>query len=262
MTLCNSPRTGQKAERELRHLRRFRECLTGFPEGSICHQEKPDFLVRTESKVIGIEHTELLKVTGRRGGSALKAQESLWEKVTALVRERLLQEEVPFMHVRIYQRKDIPLVRSRQRELAQEICELAKRHLPAEEGSSRRTRLSQCRAALPDEVREIELRTYPRFTRHYCSSSLSGAAPILPESYIRQAISEKEDKLDVYRACCQEVWLLIIVEGAAPSSFWEIPPDLAYPKLHTAFDKAFILFYVEGELIELNRQIPSETPRE
>ena len=52
-----------KKARERAYLERFREKFADFPEGEVVSFEHPDFLIKTQSRRIGIELTEPQFVT-------------------------------------------------------------------------------------------------------------------------------------------------------------------------------------------------------
>src|ERR687889_2769799 len=73
--------TLQKA-RERAYLERFREKFADFPEGEVVSFEHPDFLIKTQSRRIGIELTEYHVQEPDEGwGSPMRAQEGPEDKV-------------------------------------------------------------------------------------------------------------------------------------------------------------------------------------
>jgi len=46
-------------ERENNHLKHFKSIFKNFPDGEIECQERPDFIVHSKTKIIGIELTEI-----------------------------------------------------------------------------------------------------------------------------------------------------------------------------------------------------------
>ena len=51
-----------KKDFEFYHLKNFKDAYPLFPNGKIIKNEKPDFLIKNDNKIIGIEHTVLYKV--------------------------------------------------------------------------------------------------------------------------------------------------------------------------------------------------------
>ena len=73
--LALNRQTLQKA-REWEYLQRFRENFADFPEGEVVSSEHPDFLIKTQSRRIGIELTEYHVQEPDEGwGSPMRARE-------------------------------------------------------------------------------------------------------------------------------------------------------------------------------------------
>jgi hypothetical protein len=243
------PLTAKKL-RELRHLSRFKESVDWWPEGNLVHKDRPDFTIEARSGRIGIEHTELLKVDSQRG-SSLKAQESLWTVVTEMVIGNLAKEGVPFVDVHIARHPHWPLQKARRSELAKDLCRLISEHVPlVNERSYLRSRFRD-RVDLPKEIISIRIARFGQLSKHHCHFSLAGFMPELTEAEIRAVVSEKETRISSYQESCSEVWLLIVVDGGAPSSFFDIPNSIADIKLSTAFDRVFIFEYFSGKSWEV-----------
>ena len=79
-------------KRELIHLERFKENCTFFPEGEIDCTERPDFIIHTNEKIVGIEHTEIFQ-PGPPDGSSLQAQDVLAQKIVKQASDLYLQDK-------------------------------------------------------------------------------------------------------------------------------------------------------------------------
>ncbi len=75
---------------ELIHLERFKENCTFFPEGEIEWTERPDFIIHSNEKLFGIEHTEIFQ-PGPPDGSSLQAQDALAQKIVKQASDLYLQ---------------------------------------------------------------------------------------------------------------------------------------------------------------------------
>jgi hypothetical protein len=51
----------KQKRKEFFYLDKFKESLPDFPDGVICLDERPDFLVKSASEIIGIEVTDFFR---------------------------------------------------------------------------------------------------------------------------------------------------------------------------------------------------------
>ena len=90
-----NPHTLQKA-REWAYLQRFREKFADFPEGEVVPSERPDFLIRTQLRWIGIVLTEYHVQEPDEGwGSPMRALEGTEDKVLRTGSEQYQSKGLP-----------------------------------------------------------------------------------------------------------------------------------------------------------------------
>src|SRR3989304_499394 len=103
--------------REIIHLEHFKEVYPFFPDGEIEKSEKPDFIVHTLDKHLGIELTEIFQ-PGAPHGESLQAQDSLAQRVVEKANNLYLQKCSQPMLVQI-------LFRSRGKMSKQDVNRIA-----------------------------------------------------------------------------------------------------------------------------------------
>jgi hypothetical protein len=87
--------TLQKA-RERAYLQRFRENFADFPEGEVVLSERSDFLIRAQTRWIGIELTEYHVQEPDEGwGSSMRALEGTEDKVLRTASDRYQSKGLP-----------------------------------------------------------------------------------------------------------------------------------------------------------------------
>jgi hypothetical protein len=78
------------------------------------------------------------------------------------------------------------------------------------------------------------------------------AVPDLASVQIIERIQDKETKLGKYRSRCSKIWLLIVEDGFAPSSYFVISNGLKKQIYKSSFDRIFLFRNFSREVIELN----------
>jgi hypothetical protein len=117
--------------RERAYLERFRENFADFPEGEVVSFEHPDFLIKTQSRWIGIELTEYHVQEPDEGwGSPMRALEGTEDKVLRTASEQYQSKGLPPVVVNVLWHPHQALVRRRITELAADLASLVKEHLP------------------------------------------------------------------------------------------------------------------------------------
>lgn len=92
-----------KKARELEYLQRFREIFANFPEGEVVASEHPDFLIKTQSRWIGIELTEYHVQEPNEGwGSPMRTREGREDKILRTGSERHQSKGLPPVVVHVY----------------------------------------------------------------------------------------------------------------------------------------------------------------
>jgi hypothetical protein len=79
-----------------------------------------------------------------------------------------------------------------------------------------------------------------------------GAVPDLPPDSIRESIQIKESKINRYLDKCSKVWLLIVEEGFAPSSYFVISNAVKEEIYKSKFERLFLFRNFSREVIVLN----------
>jgi hypothetical protein len=70
---------------ETNHLNRFRSSYKFFPEGKVTFGDKPDVLVHTRDGVVGIEHTQIFRISDSK--VTLQAQEKHQDRIVTLAQQ-------------------------------------------------------------------------------------------------------------------------------------------------------------------------------
>jgi hypothetical protein len=80
-------------ETGLFYLEKFKENFSSFPKGIIFPDERPDFLVKAPSEIIGIEITGFYRETSSSTRPPLQQRESVRHKIITLAKSFTIIED-------------------------------------------------------------------------------------------------------------------------------------------------------------------------
>lgn len=69
---------------------------------------------------------------------------------------------------------------------------------------------------------------------------------------VQETIDRKSQKLDKYRAKCVRVWLVIVVDGFAPSSFMDLSGAAIGHTYWSPFDRVFYFESFDRRVVRLH----------
>jgi hypothetical protein len=244
--------TLQKA-RERAYLQRFRENFADFPQGEVTSFERPDFLIKAQSRWIGIELTEFHVQEPDEGwGSPMRALEGKEDKVLRTASKQYQSKGLPPVVVNVLWHPHQALDRRRRPELAADLANLVKEHLP-ELGHRVAIRYRRHAAwrSLPQEVTSLSIDRRINFSKNSWTSVRGASVPTLTPPQLQKKMRNKEAKVPIYRRQCREVWLLIVARGFEPSTHVDLGPEVEVHAFETTFDRVFFLHHANECVAEL-----------
>jgi hypothetical protein len=239
---------------ERAYLQRFREHFADFPEGEVVPFERPDFLIKTQLRWIGIEVIEYhIQDSDEGRGSPTRAREGTEDKVLRMASEQHQSKGLPPLAVRVHWNTHQVFRSRRIQELAADLADLVQKHLPqpGHEAAIRHRRHSAWRS-LPQEVTSLSIDRRMNFSKNLWTSVRGAFVPTLTPPDLQQIIQTKEAKVPSYRQQCPEVWLLIVARGFEPSTFGDLGPKVEGYLFESGFDRVFFLHYFDGSVSELH----------
>jgi hypothetical protein len=242
-----------KKARERVYLERFRENFAGFPEGEVVPSERPDFLIKTQSRWIGLELTEYHVQEPDEGkGSPMRALEGTEDKVLRLASEKYQSKGLAPVVVSVLWHPHHALDRRRILELATDLANLVQEHLPETGHGVTIRRPHPAWRSLPHEVASVTAARAKTISKNSWTPVRAAFVPTLTPAELQQIIWNKEAKVPSYWQQCWEVWLLIVARGFEPSTFGDLGPEIEAHEFETTFDRVFFLHYFDGSVSELH----------
>jgi hypothetical protein len=237
--------------RKLIHLQHFKEICGFFPDGEIeKNREKPDFIVHAEDNLLGIEHTEIFQ-SGISGGESLQAQDALALRVVSQASALYSRDNNKPLYVQIMFRPKVNIRKQDVTRLADIVARLIEK-TPLTPGipiSLKRTRENS--NYFPIEIAMIHLYSHPNGNESLWRCSSAGFIPEITANYLQEKIDQKEEKYDVYRSQCSELWLLIVADDLRIPSFLDMSGSASLHHYRTRFDRIFFFWNASRHYFEL-----------
>lgn len=247
----NTDRNKEKKILERKHFDLFLKACDCVPDGVIEESDPLDFLIHYNQSILGIEHTEYFE-KDKSGFAFSKKDESLQDRIKNSLGSYCNQIGLPPTILSIGWKPNKPLTSSRVKLLIHDIARLVSIHMP-EEGkivflSSRNFKRNE----FPSELIVLSIYWSTKIDSTSVAASRTTWENTTKVDELKNIIVEKEKKLPLYRDKCDEVWLLIVAEGIAPSSITKLDSLVYDYSFNSQFDRIFFFdLYNYNKVTEL-----------
>ncbi len=225
-------------ETERFYLDKFKENFPGFPKGTVCPDERPDFLVKTEQGVVGIEITEFFRDMADAIQSPLQQREAVRRKI--MEQANAFADKRGFLVAYVFVHFDLNFNCK-----ASEISIIASKLVEVAEGRFQIGQNDEYIRRHEIQIPGIAALSLKR-TRGSTSiwrAPLGSFVPTMNPQQIQDILDQKNCRCDEYGKKCDEIWLVIVMDRFRASSFALIPEGVANSVYAHRFDSAFLFFY-------------------
>lgn len=210
-------------------------------------REAPDFILRFEDQLVGLEVTELF-ISTSSGGESLQARESISSQIAAKAQNLYRAAGGKPAHVSVCFCPSMSLREINRDRTAQALCNfLLQLNL---EVSERRVwcpdDMDEQLSELPEEISFVQALGVPSYDMAHWAVARAGWVAPLNVAPLQQRITEKAKRIESYRNAVNTNWLLIVADAMKPSSFIEIKSDFAEEGLQSPFDRTFFYRHPDG----------------
>ena len=213
-----------KKRQELMYFETFRATYPDAPQGIVCAQERPDFVVKNESGRIGVEVTRCFRPAST-GGRPLQEQFALQQRIAELAQEYFervcpekLNVQVVFTPGFAINKSD---VRTSATSLANAVSSIEVTSTLTGHGLHKHDRGA-------NSVASVYVRNcLPGEPSLWRPATAAWVRRLQPQE-IQQEISRKAASLEGYDADLIEVWLLIVADGLAFVELSELAKERVY----------------------------------
>lgn len=242
-----------KKARERLFLDQFASVYPDFPSGIIANAERPDFLVSDSSRVTGIEIIDYVRGQDSKG-SVYRRNEMLWQEIANKARREFEFLFPDPLMVHFLWRSGQQPRKSEMSDLAVSAATLIGRSAPKKLFESIRIAHKELAGTpLQTLVSSIHV-TRVRNTRQVSWSFIGVGFVSVSINEVRSLIASKNAKVAAYLQQCDEVWLLIVADGARISSTLELSEEVRQTQFSSRFEKVLLYDYQSKQVISLNTQ--------
>ena len=126
--------------------------------------------------------------------------------------------------------------------LAEQLVDIVKENIPTENKAYTTIRRTLTNNMLPSELSMVKVVRLDSIEESkFYPTGIGGAIPEIPAEFIEEAINLKNKKVEEYRSRCDKIWLLLVVDGFLPSSWFEVKGPALEETYKSNFDKTYIL---------------------
>jgi len=246
-----------KKEEEKILLQNFRDCCPECPSGEPYATESPDFLIPAGTGKLGIELTLLYRNNTRNRG-LLQEQESLRRQVADKARQICESQACPHIHVNVSFNDQHRLCKGRKGNIesaAKELASLILDNIP-EHGTVELQETEDNYEQWPATLSRVSIARYDVLTKTTFCPTDGGFVPKLEPGLVQSVIDKKDLRCSDYRKRCEELWLLVVADGFACSSWFTVEPDIITHAFVASFDRVFLFQNFEKKVFELRVDQP------
>jgi len=244
--------TDNKKARERQFLDKFLSNYPEFPEGEIIDFESPDFWVKQNTKILGVEIVNFIRGQNQ-GESVDRRNEILWQKIADEARKKFaVKFDIP-LTVHFFWHSRYNLRQSEISQLADSAVSLIGKYIPEKLFGSVRIDYNEINTTLLKKVcRSISVLKVRDVAQSSWSSMITGWTEVQTDE-IQYLLDLKKDKVEAYLQNCDMVWLIIVADGEHISSTIDISvvKEQVYK---TSFEKVFVYDYRRNGIFQLELQ--------
>jgi hypothetical protein len=224
------------------HFKYFKECCEVLPSGVIYDdEENPDFLIKHDSGVLGIEHTQLFKET--KYPNNLKALESFRKQIVDTAKNSC-EKDIPPLLVNVWFYSNGTVPKNRKQELtkiSKTLTEFVKKW-HKENPSKDIENFRYPSESLP--ISHLLIAHVWDGTNglpyHHWTVEGPAVEQRFPREIIQDRINEKNERYEEYLNKCDECWLLIVINVFKDSQSFEMPDRIDH-RFESKFERVFYM---------------------
>ena len=240
-----------KKQIERQYLDILRGGVDDFPNGAITSTERPDFLIRSAERVVGVEITRIFN-RGDPGSRPPQSQDSERDLIAERAQSMAEERSIPPVMTDIYFESH-QLIGKRDRDgIAECLVDFVAANMPPLGDHRSIENRHPMTSRFPSQVAAVSIWRFKSLTSHLWQTGDAGIVNENFAPYLQNLIDDKNGKVPAYHTKCDKCWLLIVADWRGPSAFFEISDTMAGDSYHTAFDRVYFVEGFSGRVVALN----------
>ena len=231
-------------------LERFKSFITDFPSGTVESTEEPDFLVRSEQRVVGIELTDLHHDV-LPGQVPQQASEAMRHRVVERAQQIYSSGGHPPVRASFYLDDRVHIKKPEVENLAKSLAQLVIGNIPSPNSSSEVPSDWDDNREIPSVLYKLSVHRLDVVTKTSFIAPGATWVGTISRNDIERALASKDPKHAAYRAKCDEAWLVINSDIESMSTWFDLDMDTLNAPFATNFDRLFLVQHFGGKAHEL-----------
>lgn len=245
-----------KKQKEYAHLLAFKDSISDFPTGAINFDvEQPDFLIQSATGIVGIEHTEMYHEP-REDGRSLQATETYVHQILRRAKEIHKDKGGKAALVWLNLTSGARLNKAKVEPLATTLADLVQTRMPPNLEPTEIRQTWDDKSVLPHEFSSVTIFCADSIQEPVWGPVMASAFPEIPSDFVQARIDQKNDKVNQYLVQCDEVWLLIVVYGFLPSTWFDVSGEALKETYQSSFARTYLFDFQKRNAIRLSTQPP------
>jgi hypothetical protein len=242
-----------KKIRERKFIDEVAQIYPAFPVGEIIDSESPDFLIKQNIKIIGVEIVDFVR--GQIEGESIERRnEVLWQKVANTAKEIFeTKHNIPLL-IHFHWNKRHFLRQAEILRLANDFVRLVENHIPEQLFGKIRIGLDELDGTLQDNVCHSITIMRVRNDKQSLWSFISSGWIGVQTNEIQHLIDVKNEKAQEYLGRCDEIWLIIVADGLYISSNIDLPEATSSNIFESSFEQVLVYDRISSSVFPLRLQ--------
>lgn len=201
----------EKKNEERKSIQKLKNKLIDFPQGEIIEDEKPDFLIKTKNKTVGIEVTRIFKNTNEDDITSLADDYAMIEIVEKAKQICETNSIIPLeVSIQFYNHKNFHRINKIPIIIA--LANLVALNVPNQNGLIEITNDFKNSNLIPEVIHSITIANFNLNVHHWDAPTFGWVQETFDKE-LQKTIFRKNEKLKNYLRKCDECWLLIDAPG-------------------------------------------------
>jgi hypothetical protein len=223
---------------------RFRSSCPLVPKGRPLQHPPPEPDIVIHGSPIGVEITEFY----RQGPH--KQNENEQQMVLNRARDICEARGLPPIIVKVIWNAGASISRRERSQLAEALVRVVEDNIPSVD-TQREIEQDDCNSILPSTVDSLGIERWSFHKSHHWFSPRFDFRAEASSQEIQQRISKKNNVYRDYVGLCEVLWLLIVAEDIAPSSWSDLSGPARLHQYESQFERVFFFHRLDGRVIEL-----------
>ena len=236
---------------ERHYLDVVRRGIDDFPPGTVIPTERPDFLIESSGRTVGVEITRIFS-PAEPNRPMPKSQDNERDLIAQRAQVIATAQSVAPVMVDIYFDSRQSMKKVNRDPIAERLVGLVSSNMPALGHDRSIENPHPMKHQFPPQIKALHIWRCRPIRSHLWQT---GDAGIVNEDFatnLQQLINNKNGKAATYSGKCDACWLVVVADWSGPSAFFEISHKMGDHNYSTTFDRVYFVETHSDRVVLLN----------